>query len=68
MARDSGAAGEAPAFPPALLKDLREAAPQGARLRLITAGGQNTAIPWHALVRADTVRPDAGRAVGFRAE
>jgi hypothetical protein len=30
--------------------------------------GQLTAVPWHALLRADTARPDAGRAVGFRAE
>ncbi len=30
--------------------------------------GQLTALPWHALLRADTARADAGRAVGFRAE
>jgi hypothetical protein len=84
-------AGQVPAFAPGLLRDLREAAPEGAKLRLVMLGGaavtvarivkeseaglvvesvegQLAAIPWHALVRADTVRPDAGRAVGFRAE
>jgi hypothetical protein len=91
VATGSGVVGDAPAFPPALLKDLLDAAPDGAKLRLVTLGGaavtvarivkesesglvvesvegQLTAVPWHALVRADTVRPDAGRAVGFRAE
>ncbi|HVB10125.1 MAG TPA: hypothetical protein VNM16_07125 [Bacillota bacterium] len=89
MAERSGGGDDGPAFPPELLKDLLQAAPDGAKLRLVAAGGaavtvarivkesdrglivesvegQLTAIPWHVLLRADTVRPDAGRAVGFR--